>query len=227
MEMEGIGVPEHIKDVKASCDEQGHSLLYIAVDDDFVGAIELHPTLRPQIKRVIDQLHQRKLKTYIISGDNAKPTKKLADELSIDAYFAEVLPEDKANLIENLQQQGKKVCFVGDGINDSIALKKADVSISLSGASTIATDTAQIILMNGGLNHLPWLFNYADRLENNLRRGFALTIVPGVICVSSVYLLHLGVLGATLLYNAGLAAGVTNSMLLSDKNSETVNTEEE
>lgn len=217
MEMENIAVPEYIEAIKSSCDEQGYSLLYIAVDDEFAGAIELHPTLRPQIKEVIDQLHQRKLKTYIISGDNTKPTQKLAEELSIDAYFAEVLPEDKANLIRDLQQQGKTVCFVGDGINDSIALKQADVSISLSGASTIATDTAQIILMDSGLNHLPWLFDFSNELDNNLRRGFALTVIPGVICIGSVYLLHFGVLAASLLYNAGLASGVTNAMLLKQK----------
>jgi Cu2+-exporting ATPase len=223
MQMENIDIPKNIENIQHICHEQGYSLIYVAVDEKLAGAIELHPTLRPQIKDIIKQLHQRNLKTYIISGDHAKPTQKLAEQLNIDDYFAEVLPMNKANLISNLQQQGKTVCFIGDGINDSIALKQADVSISLRGASSIATDTAQIILMDSGLSHLPWLFEFADKLEYNLQRGLKLTVIPGVICIGGVYFLHFGVMTATFLYNFGLAAGVTNAMSLlfqTSKNSE-------
>ena len=114
------------------------------------GAIELHPTIRPEAKQIIAELRKRNLSLYIISGDHKTPTEKLATELGIDNYFAETLPENKADLIAKLQEEGKSVCFVGDGINDSIALKKANVSISMCGASTIATDTAGIVLMDGG-----------------------------------------------------------------------------
>ena len=104
----------------------------------------------------------------IISGDHRQPTQQLAQELGIDEYFAETLPENKAKLIEKLQQAGKSVCFIGDGINDSIALKKAHVSISLRGTSTIATDTAQVILMDESLKQLPNLFALADHLNKNM-----------------------------------------------------------
>ncbi len=114
-----------------------------------IGAIELHPTIRPEAKEIIRELQERNISIYIISGDHKKPTKKLAEALGIEHYFAEVLPQDKASLLSQLQDEGKSVCFVGDGINDSIALKQANVSISLRGASTIATDTAGIILMDG------------------------------------------------------------------------------
>ena len=77
--------------------------------------------------------------TAIISGDHEAPTKKLAESLGMDRYFAQVLPADKAEYVTKLQSEGRKVCFVGDGINDSIALKQANVSISLRGASSIAT----------------------------------------------------------------------------------------
>jgi len=214
MQMEDIAIPKNIENKQSTCHEQGYSLIYVAVDEELAGAIELHPTLRPQIKDIVAQLHQRNLKTYIISGDNAKPTQQLAEQLAIDDYFAEILPMDKANLIAQLQQQGQTVCFIGDGINDSIALKQANVSISLQGASSIATDTAQIVFMDRGLTQLPWLFEFADKLEHNLQRGFALTILPGVICIGGVYFLHFGVMTATLLYNIGLAASVTNAMSL-------------
>ncbi|MEN8220037.1 MAG: HAD-IC family P-type ATPase [Pseudomonadota bacterium] len=130
--------------------------------------------LRPEAKTVIRQLRQRKnIKTmYIISGDQTAPTQKLAHDLGIDHYFAETLPEQKATLIEQLQAEGKSICFIGDGINDSIALKKAQVSISLKGASSVATDTAQIVLMDGRLNQLPLLFKMADEFHHNINTGF-------------------------------------------------------
>jgi len=101
--------------------EQGHSLVFIALNDQLAGAIELYPTIRPEAKQIIAQLKQRGLSMYIISGDHEQPTRKLAQrklaqKLGIENYFAETLPEGKANLIAQLQQEGKVVCFVGDGI---------------------------------------------------------------------------------------------------------------
>ena len=81
----------------------------------------------------------------------------------MDRYFAEVLPQDKAKYVELLQKEGRTVCFVGDGINDSIALKKANVSISLRGASTIATDTAQVVFHGRELDQTPAPARYLAR----------------------------------------------------------------
>jgi Cu2+-exporting ATPase len=217
MKMEKITLSEKIHEIQLASNRQGYSLIYIASNNELIGIIELHPTIRPNIKEVIKQLHQRNLKTYIISGDNDKPTQYLAEQLGIDDYFAEILPEDKANLITQLQAQGKTVCFVGDGINDAIALKQADVSISLNGASSIAKDTAQIILMDQGLSHLPWLFEFSNKLDKNLHQGLVSTIIPGIICVGGVYLFHTGVIVGTIIYNIGLLAGVSNAMLIRDK----------
>ncbi|MEZ4556988.1 MAG: HAD-IC family P-type ATPase [Caldilineaceae bacterium] len=105
----------------------GHSLVMVTMDDQLIGAVELEPTIRPEAKDVIEQLRQRNLDFYIISGDQEGPTQALAQKLGIDNYFANTLPENKAKLVEQLQQEGRAVCFVGDGINDSIALKKANV----------------------------------------------------------------------------------------------------
>jgi len=151
MEMEEIAIPKKIRKILSSCHEFGYSLVMVAIDNQLAGAIELHATIRPEAKSIIKGLRQRNMSLYIISGDNEKPTQRLAEELGIDNYFADTLPENKATLIQQLIDAGKVVCFVGDGINDSIALKKAHVSISLKGASTVATDTAQIVLMDASL----------------------------------------------------------------------------
>ena len=116
---------------------------------------------RPEALEVINGLRERGAKHLaIISGDHDRPTRNLANKLGMDRYFAEVLPQDKAKYVELLQKEGRTVCFIGDGINDSIALKKANVSISLRGASTIATDTAQVVFMEESLTKLSALARY-------------------------------------------------------------------
>jgi len=212
MEMEGIMIPAEIRKIEATCHAQGHSFVYVALDNQLGGAIELRPTIRPEAKHIISQLRKRNISIYIISGDHEKPTRKLAESLGIDHYFAEVLPQDKAKLIEQLQEQGKSVCFVGDGINDSIALKKANVSISLSGASTIATDTAGIILMDGSLKSLIQLLDIAKELDTNLKTSTMMTILPGLMCVGGIFFFHYGILSSIILYNTALVFSVSNSM---------------
>ncbi len=213
METEGIAIPNDIKQAEERCHAEGYSLVYVAIDEQLGGAIELHPTIRPEAQEIVRELQARNISIYIISGDHKKPTKKLAQALGIEHYFAEVLPQDKASLIEQLQKEGKSVCFVGDGINDSIALKQANVSISLRGASTIATDTAGIILMDGSLKQLISLLDIAQNLDANLSRGTIMTIVPGIICVGGVLFLHLGVVSAIIWYNIALWASVSNALL--------------
>ena len=99
------------------------------------GVLELHTSIRPEAKRIVGELRQRGLTLYIVSGDHDRATRHLAEELGIGDYFAETLPEDKADHISRLQSNNRRVCFVGDGINDAIALKTAHVSVSLKGAS--------------------------------------------------------------------------------------------
>jgi Cu2+-exporting ATPase len=185
----------------------------VAFNEKVVGAIELHATLRPEAKRVVTYLRQRKMSVYIISGDHEQPTKKLAQALGIDHYFANTLPEHKATLVAKLQEEGKSVCFVGDRINDSIALKKANVSVSLSGATTIAMDTAQIVLMDGSLNQLDQLFDIAQDFELNMKNNLLISVIPTAVCIGGIVLFHWGVFTAHVLMGSTLFIGIGNTML--------------
>jgi len=128
----------------------------------------------------------------IVSGDQEEPTRRLAAALGLDRYFANVLPEGKATLVDQLQSEGRSVCFVGDGINDAIALKKAKVSVSLRGATMVATDVAQVILMQESLRQLPFLFQLGDDMHRSMRLGLAAGIIPGAINVAGVFVLGWG-----------------------------------
>lgn len=214
MEISGISIPADIIVQLSNCHQQGHSLVMVAKNEQLIGAIELWPTVRSEARQVINQLKARKniTATYIISGDHEIPTQKLANELGIDHYFAGVLPTQKADLIDKLKQEGRFVCYIGDGINDSIALKKSHVSISLSGASTIATDVAQIVLMDQGISHLDKLFNLAEDFKLNMDNSLSIMMAPAIIGVGGVFLLGFGLPQTLFLNLAGLAFSVNNAM---------------
>jgi Cu2+-exporting ATPase len=213
MQQANMLLPPSFQTLEAQAEEQGNSLILVALNKQVIGALELLPTIRPEAQAVIDTLKQlpRVEKTYIISGDNKKPTQQLAHTLGIDSYFAQVLPQEKAALIEKLQNAGKIVCYIGDGINDSIALKKANVSISLSGASTIATDTAQIILMGEDLNQLCDLFQLAYEFDKTIQQGFHAVLTPTVIGIGGAFFLTFDVMDTIILKQLGLTIGLLNA----------------
>lgn len=213
LQMEGIALPQAAHNHQQAGHEMGYSLVFVAVDTSLVGGLELHPTIRPEAREVVQQLRQRDITMYVISGDHELPTRQLARRLGIYHYYADTLPQDKASLIAGLQKRGRKVCFVGDGINDAIALQQADVSVSLKGASTAATDAAQIVLMDSNLHHLLAVLDMAGSLETNSRLNIASAMVPAAVCVGGVIFLHWGLLAAIMLYNLGLVLGLGSGML--------------
>lgn len=156
----------------------------------------LHATMRPEVKETLTALRRLGMELYIISGDYEAPTRFLANELEIANYFAQVLPEEKASLVKQLQEAGRSVCFVGDGINDSVALKQANVSVSIAGATTIATDTAHVILMQGTVTQLATIFDIVENYADDLSIYYKVSIIPSVVCTIGTFLLGWGFLTA-------------------------------
>lgn len=227
MALEQIDLPPAVEQLQQTAHGVGHSLVMVAMEDRLVGVIELEPTIRPEVADIVADLHKRNLQVYIISGDQEQPTHKLAQSLGIDRYFANTLPTDKAAHVERLQAEGRKVCFVGDGINDSLALRGADISISLSGATSVATDTAQIVMMDQSLRQLPVLLDMADEFNSNMRAGYAAAMLPGAVTIGGVFLLKWGIFASTMIYNVGLMTGVGIAMLplLLNRKADTESTE--
>ncbi|CAK8715814.1 Heavy metal translocating P-type ATPase [Candidatus Electronema halotolerans] len=213
MQRENIALPEQVLDIQEQAEDEGYSLIYVGIDGELAGILEMRPCIRPEAATVVRHLKERGMKLYIISGDHEHPTKKMAEQLGMDHYFAEVLPERKAELVKTLAEKGRFVCFIGDGINDSIALKSAQVSVSIQGASTAATNTAQIIFMDGTLNHLQQLFLFSDEFEKTMKVNFYTSVVPGVLCFGGVYFLHIGLTAGMGLFYAGTAAGLFNTFV--------------
>ena len=144
----------------------------------------------------------------IVSGDNKSPTQKLAEELGMDNYFYEVLPQDKAKIVEKLQQQGKSVCFIGDGVNDAVAMKKANVSISIRGATSIATDLAQVVFMDDNLSHLCQLFDIANGLDSQLRKSLVISLTPLPIKLIGILFLDVDLLPIIVVNQISFSTGI-------------------
>jgi heavy metal translocating P-type ATPase len=213
IEQEGILIPETLKQQMEASYLAGHSLVMVAINNTLCGMIEIQSTVRPNVKKMIKKLRTQGIKhIYIVSGDHKQPTQKLANELGVDHYFYNIFPEKKADIVEQLQKEGKTVCFVGDGVNDSIAMKKAHVSISLKGASTIATDLAQIILTEGELYKICQLFDLSTNLEANLRKSLFFSAIPGVINIGSVFLLNTGLATSIIIDLTTFFIGLENAM---------------
>ena len=208
MDMENITIPTDMQLLETDSHEYGHSLVYVAMDDKLAGMIELKATTRPEAEEIVNGLHERGLKLFIISGDSEVPTRALANELGIDGYFAGVLPEGKADLIEKLQAEGRKVCFIGDGINDAIALKQSDVSVSLSGATTAATDTADIVLMDADLKQFITLMDLSHALDDNIDLNFKWAGGMSLVSVGGVLFFHAGFLLVEILAALQMLQGV-------------------
>ncbi len=207
MAIEGVPLTREIEATLDEAHREGHTMVMVAVDDQLGGAIELRASVRPEVRGIVQGLRQRGIKHIaIISGDHEAPTRKLAEELGMDRYFAQVLPVDKAEYVEKLQREGRKVCFVGDGVNDAIALKKANVSISLRGATSIASDTAHVVFMEQGLGKLCQLRDIARDLERNVRNSWIMILVPNIACVVGVFTLGFGI-GASVVTNNVAALG--------------------
>ena len=125
--------------------------MVVVLEKQLCGLISVSDTLKPESKTAINQLHHQNLSVVMLTGDNFQTARAIASKVDIDEIFAEVPPEEKASTIKALQEKGKTVAMVGDGINDAPALAQADVGLAIGTGTDIAIETADVILSSGSL----------------------------------------------------------------------------
>ncbi|HWE22506.1 MAG TPA: heavy metal translocating P-type ATPase [Myxococcales bacterium] len=177
------------------------SLLLVAVDRELAGAITLSDQPRPESKDVVRSLRARGRKVMLLSGDGEHVVRQVARAVDVDEAVGGLLPDEKAAFVQRLQRDGHVVAMIGDGINDAPALALADVGISLHGGTDVALETADVVLLRGGLSQLPVAFETAEGAMRAVRRGLSLVIAPNAVAI---------VLGALGLIAPGVAAIVNN-----------------
>jgi Cu2+-exporting ATPase len=192
----------HARDVVERHRREGVSSIYIAIDGKLEAVVAYSDAPREESVAVVRALKANgRREVILLSGDQSGPVEAVGRAVGVDRAIGDLLPEDKVRHVKELQRAGKIVAMVGDGINDAPALAVADVGISLDGGAEVALETADVLLLEGGLSKLPQAFAIADGAMRHVRRGLGLVIAPNAVAIA---------LGALGLITPGVAALVNN-----------------
>jgi Cu2+-exporting ATPase len=171
--------------------ETGDSLVFFANSTAILAIISLSDTIKSTSHKAIQSLKSKGLDVYMLTGDRSAAAKKIADELGIDNFVADLLPADKIDFVKKLQQSGKKVAMVGDGINDAPALAAANLGIGMNSGTNIAVESADIVLLNNNLMQISEMLHISKRtmsiLNQNLFWAFFYNVLAIPIAAGLLY----------------------------------------
>ena len=184
---EGVSIPQ---DDATRFSEAG-SLLGVAVDGELLGAYRMEDALRPSAAAAVKALKDRGLEVCLVSGDRNAAAYRVAEQVGIGKVFAEVRPEEKADIVRRFQSEGKKVAMVGEGFNDAPALSHADVGIALAAGTDVAIEAADLTLMNPDLTSLAKAMELSQRIRavirQNLAWAFAYNLILLPVAAGALY----------------------------------------
>lgn len=162
---------DHLSATSDKLAEQGKTPMYIAVNHTLAGIVAVADTVKESSFQAIKKLHEMGIEVAMITGDNQRTANAIAKQVGIDRVLSEVLPEDKANEVKNLQEEGLKVAMVGDGINDAPALAQADIGIAIGSGTDVAMESADIVLMRSDLMDVPTAVELSKATIKNIKEN--------------------------------------------------------
>lgn len=160
-----------MKDKSDDLADQGKTPMYVALNNELAGIIAVADTTKLGSKKAISKLHEMDIKVAMITGDHKRTANAIAREVGIDVVLSEVLPEDKANEVKKLQEQGNIVAMVGDGVNDAPALAQADVGIAIGSGTDVALESADIVLMKSDLLDVVTAIQLSKKTIRNIKQN--------------------------------------------------------
>ncbi|MDO5046363.1 heavy metal translocating P-type ATPase [Campylobacter sp.] len=177
-----IEIPKSAKDEILKAQNEGSGVVLAAIKKKYVGFISLSDTLKENAKEVIDELKSRDITPVMLTGDNVFTAKNVALKIGIEKVFAGVLPNEKFEIIKELQKDAK-VVFVGDGINDSPSLKQADIGVAMSSGADIAKDAGDIVLIKNDLKSVISSIDLAKHTMKTIKENLFWAFIYNLICI--------------------------------------------
>jgi Cu+-exporting ATPase len=165
----------------AKLGEQGTTVIYVALNNELVGAIALADSLKPEAREAVSRFKKMGINIMLLTGDQVAAARAVADEADIEQVKAEIFPEDKAAEIQQLQKSGHVVAMVGDGINDAPALAQADVSIAIGTGTDVAIETSDITLMHGHLSGVSGAITLSRKTMRTIRQNLFWAFIYNII----------------------------------------------
>lgn len=199
-------------------EEEGKTVMLVAVDKKLIGLVAVADTLKENSGEAIKKLHEMGKEIILLTGDNERTAKAIAKQLGINRVLAEVLPQDKANEIKKLQNEGKKVAMVGDGINDAPALAQADLGIAIGSGTDIAIETGDIVLIKNDLRDVVTAIDLSRftlrKIKQNLFWAFVyntlgIPIAAGILYPFTGFLLNPIIAGIAMAFSSVSVVGNT------------------
>jgi len=193
LEEAGLDLTE-LRDRMTSSQDHGKTVVVVSVDRRPVGFIAISDTVKPDSAEAVNELHKENLKVVMLTGDNPQTAKVIAAEVDVDEVIAEVRPEDKARKVKELQEGGKKVGMVGDGINDAPALAQADVGFAIGTGTDVAIETGDVVLASGHLTGVSKAIHLSRAtmrtIRQNLFWAFFYNVVLVPVAAGVLYPIH-------------------------------------
>ena len=219
----GIAVNQEISDTTAGFRNEGKATILVAEENVCIGIIALTDMIRPEAEMVIKQLTEMGTKTVLLTGDNKRTADYFSSKAGISEVYAELLPDQKVESIQKLQSDKRKVCMIGDGVNDAPALKTAEVGVAMGDmGSDIAVDAADIVLMSDDILKVPYLKRLSNATVSTIKLSITLSMCINFV---AIILSVTGILNPTtgaLVHNAGSCFVVLIAALLYDRKFDTV-----
>ena len=218
LQEQGVAISGQIHGILEKLRSEGKASILVAENNVCTGVITLSDVLRPEAKDMISQINSMHTRTVLLTGDNEKTAEYFAKQVGISEVRAELLPEEKVRNIESLKASGRKVCMIGDGVNDAPALKTADVGVAMGSiGSDIAVEAADIALMSDDISKIPYLKRLSNATVKTIKFSITLSMCINFVAIVLSLLEMLTPVTGALVHNAGSCFVVLIAALLYDR----------
>jgi Cu2+-exporting ATPase len=220
LKAEEVAVPAKLREAADAAAARGQAAIYLLRDGEALAVFAVADAIREESREAIRALHERGIEVAMLTGDAKAVAQAVAEELGIDTVFAEVLPEDKASKVRELQARGRKVAMVGDGVNDAPALATADLGIAIGAGTDVAVEAGHIVLVRSDPRDIPRIVTlsratYRKMIQNLWwAAGYNIVAIPLAAGVLSAWGILLSPAFGAVLMSASTVIVAANAQLL-------------